>query len=77
AEFNFDKIIKGAFREAVKSRMKIAHDTLVETENLIEDARSDLNKEEKKTQELYLNRLQSAREIYEFAERMLDSIFSS
>lgn len=31
-----------------------------------------MNEEEKKTQELYLNRLQSAREIYRFTERMLD-----
>ena len=76
AELDFEKIIKGAVIEAVKSRMKIAHNTLVETENLLEDARSSLNEEEKKKQELYLKRVQSAREIYKFAERMLDNIFS-
>ncbi|MEA1965004.1 MAG: hypothetical protein U9O41_07770 [Candidatus Aerophobetes bacterium] len=56
--------------------MKIAHDTMVETENLIEDTRPDLNEGEKKTRELYLKRVQSAKEIYKFAERMVDSIFS-
>jgi len=56
--------------------MKIAHNTLVETENLLEDACSNLNEEEKKRQELYLKRVQIAREIYRFAERILNNIFS-
>jgi len=76
AELDFEKIMKGALIEAVKSRMKIARDTMVETENLLEDARPNLDEKEKKTQELYLKRVQSAKEIYRFAERMLDNIFS-
>jgi len=56
--------------------MKIAHNTLVETENLLEDARSNLNGEEKKRQELYLKRVQIAREVHRFAERILNNIFS-
>jgi len=76
AEFDFEKIIGSAVIEAVKSRMKIARNTLVETENLLEDARSNLNEEEKKRQELYLKRVQSAKEIHRFAEKMLDNIFS-
>ena len=77
AELDFQKIIKSGIIGAVKTRMKIARDTMVQTENLIEKARADLNEEEKKTAELYLRRLQSAKEIYRFAERMLDNIFSS
>lgn len=76
AELDFQKIIKSGVIGAVKTRMKIARDTMVETENLIEKARTNLNEEEKKTAELYLGRLQSAKEIYRFAERMLDNIFS-
>ena len=76
AELDFDKIMKGALIEAVKSRMKIAYDTIVETENLLEDTHSNLNGKEKKTREFYLKRLKSAKEIYKFAEKILNSIFS-
>jgi len=76
AELDFDKIMKGALIDAVKSRMKIALDTMVETENLLKDTHSNLNKEEKKMQKLYLERLQSAKEIYRFAEKIVDSVFS-
>jgi len=47
AELDFEKIIKGALIDAARSRMKIAHDTLVGAENLIEDVSPDLNEEEK------------------------------
>ena len=77
AELDFEKIIKSGLTGAVKSRMKIARDTMVEAENLIEDTRSNLNEEGKKTAELYLRRLQGAKEIYRFTEKMLDNIFSS
>ena len=58
--------------------MKIALNTVTETENLLKDTHSNLNEEEKKMQKLYLERLQSANEIYRFAEKILnESIFES
>lgn len=77
AELDFEKVIKGGVLEAVKSRMRIALDTLTETENLMEKPGANLNEEEKKTAELYLERLQAAKKIYRFTELMLDNIFSS
>ena len=78
AELNFSKIMKSGVTEVVKSRMKIALAAINETENLIKEIRSNLNEGEKKTAELYLQRLQNAKEIYRFAEKILDeSIFKS
>ncbi len=58
--------------------MKIVLDTVTVTENLIKKALLNLNEEEKKRQKLYLERLQNARKIYRFAEKILDeSIFKS
>lgn len=76
-ELDFEKIIKTGLIGAIKSKMEIALDTINETENLIEKARANVNEKEKKTAELYLRRLQSGKEIYRFAETMLDNIFSS
>jgi len=75
AEFDLEKIIKSGVMEAARSRMKIALDTINETENLVKEVPLNLN-EEKKTQELYLKRLKSAKEIYRFAEKILNNIFS-
>ena len=78
AELDFSKIMKSGVTEVVKSRMKIALAAINETENLIKEIRSNLNEGEKKTAELYLQRLQNAKEIYRFAEKILDeSIFKS
>jgi len=77
AELDFQKVIRSGLMGAVKSRMKIAWDTMVENESLIEEVHRNLNEKEKRIAELYLKRLQSAKEIYRFAERMLDGFLSS
>jgi len=76
AELAFEKIIKGGLIDIARSRMKIALDAVTETEDLIKKSRGNLNEEEKKKKELYLKRLESAKEINNFIERMLNSIFS-
>ena len=76
AELDFEKIIKGGLIDIARSRMKIALDAVTETEDLIKKSRGNLNEEEKKKKELYLKRLESAKEINNFIERMLNSIFS-
>jgi len=56
--------------------MKIALDTVTETEDLIKKSGGNLNEEEKRRKKLYLKRLESAKEINNFIETMLNSIFS-
>ena len=76
AELDFEKIIKGELIDIARSRMKIALDTVTETEDLVKNVKGNLNEEEKRRKELYLKRLESAKEINNFIERMLNSIFS-
>ena len=76
AELDFEKIIKGELINIARSRMKIALDTVTETEDLIKNVKGNLNEEEKRRKKLYLKRLESAKEINNFIERMLNSIFS-
>jgi len=76
AELDLEKIIKGELIDIAKSRMKIALDTVTETEDLIKKAQANLNEEEKRRRKLYLKRLESAKEINNFIETMLNSIFS-
>jgi len=56
--------------------MKIALDTVTETEDLIKNIKGNLNEEEKRRKKLYLKRLESAKEINNFIETTLNSIFS-
>jgi len=76
AELDLEKIIKGELINIAKSRMKIALDTVTETEDLIKNVKGNLNEEEKRRKKLYLKRLESAKEINNFIETMLNSIFS-
>jgi len=76
AELDLEKIIKGELINIARSRMKIALDTVTETEDLIKKSKGNLNEEEKRRKKLYLKRLESAKEINNFIERMLNSIFS-
>ena len=76
AELDFEKIIKGGLIDIARSRMKIALDTVTETEDLIKKSKGNLNQEEKRSKKLYLRRLESAKEINNFIERMLNSVFS-
>ena len=76
AELDLEKIIKGELIDIARSRMKIALDTVTETEDLIKKSKGNLNEEEKRRKKLYLKRLESAKEINNFIERMLNSIFS-
>lgn len=75
AELDSEKILTSSFVAAVKRRMKLALDTVTETESLIKEARTNLNKEEKKTAELYLKRLEDMKKIHNFAEKMLKMTF--
>lgn len=75
AELDLEKVIKSGLLEATRSRMRIALDTVTETENIIEKSGGNLNKKEKKKKQLYLKRLESAKESYNFIETVLDSIF--
>jgi len=76
AELDLEKIIKGGLIDIARSKMKIALDTVTETEDLIKKAQANLNEEEKRRKKLYLKRLESAKEINNFIETMLNSIFS-
>ena len=76
AELDLEKIIKGELIDIARSRMKIALDTVTETEDLIKNVKGSLNEEEKRRKKLYLKRLESAKEINNFIERMLNSLFS-
>ena len=76
AELDLEKIIKGELIDIARSRMKIALDTVTETEDLIKNVKGNLNEEEKRRKKLYLKRLESAKEINNFVETMLNSIFS-
>jgi len=76
AELDLEKIIKGELINIARSRMKIALDTVTETEDLIKKSGGNLNEEEKRRKKLYLKRLESAKEINNFIETMLNSIFS-
>jgi len=76
AELDLEKIIKGELIDIARSRMKIALDTVTETEDLIKKSKGNLNEEEKRRKKLYLKRLESAKEINNFIETMLNSIFS-
>jgi len=76
AELDLEKIIKSGLIDTARSRMKIALDTVTETEDLIKNVKGNLNEEEKRRKELYLKRLESAKEINDFIETMLNSIFS-
>ena len=76
AELDLEKIIKGGLIDIARSKMKIALDTVTETEDLIKKAKANLNEEEKRRKKLYLKRLESAKEINNFIETMLNSIFS-
>lgn len=75
AELDFEKVIRSGIIGAVKRRMEIVLDTVTETENLIEKARTNLDAEGRKTAELYLKRLGSVREIYKFAEGLVENVF--
>jgi len=76
AELDIEKIIKGGLIDIARSKMKIALDTVTETEDLIKKAQANLNEEEKRRKKLYLKRLESAKEINNFIETMFNSIFS-
>ena len=76
AELDLEKIIKGELINIARSRMKIALNTVTETEDLIKNVKGNLNEEEKRRKKLYLKRLESAKEINNFIERMLNGIFS-
>ena len=76
AELDLEKIIKSGLIDTARSRMKIALDTVTETEDLIKNVKGNLNEEEKRRKKLYLKRLESAKEINNFIETMLNSIFS-
>ena len=76
AELDFEKIIKGRLIDIAKSRMKVALDTVTETEGLIKKSGGNLNEEEKRGKKLCLKRLESAKKIYNFTEKMLNSLFS-
>jgi len=76
AELDLEKIIKGELINIAKSRMRIALDTVTETEDLIKKAQANLIEEEKRRKKLYLKRLESAKEINNFIETILNSIFS-
>ena len=76
AELDLEKIIKGGLIDIARSKMKIALDTVTETEDLIKKSKGNLNEEEKRRRKLYLKRLESAKEINNFIETMLNSIFS-
>ena len=76
AELAFEKIIKGELIDIARSRMKIVLDTVTETEDLVKNVKGNLNEEEKRRKKLYLKRLESAKEINNFVDRMLNSVFS-
>lgn len=76
AELDFEKIIKGGLIDIARSRMKIALDTVTKTEDLIKKSGGNLNEEEKRGKKLCLKRVESAKEINNFIERMLNNIFS-
>lgn len=76
AEFDLEKLIKSGVVTALKRRMDMVQETLDATENLVKKA-EEMDGEEKKTAKLYLKRLESVKEIHQFAEEMLDSLFES
>ena len=76
AALDLEKLIKTGIVAAAKRRMDMILETVVETENLVKKAKG-IGKEEKKTAELYLKRLQSVKEIHKFAERVLKNLFPS
>ena len=56
--------------------MDMILETLDTTESLVRKAKEN-DGEEKKTARLYLERLESVKQIHHFAEEMLDSLFES
>jgi len=76
AELDLEKLIKNGIIIAVKRRMDMILETVVGTENLVKKAK-EMDGEEKKAGELYLKRLQSVKEIHQFAQEMLDNLFGS
>ena len=76
AELDLEKMIKSGIVAAVKRRMDMILETVNTTENLVKRAK-EMDREEKKTAELYLKRLQSVKEIHRVAEEMLDNLFGS
>lgn len=77
AELDFEKILVTGLIEAAQRRMELVSNTVVETENLVKKAQAQLNREEKATAELYIERLQTLKKIHEFAEAMLKRVFLS
>lgn len=76
AERDLEKLIRSGVIAALKRRMDMVHKILDTTENLVRKAKEN-DEEEKKTAKLYLERLESVKQIHRFAEEMLGDIFSS
>ena len=76
AELDLEKLIRSGVVTALKRRMDMIQEILDTTENLVKKA-EEMDGEEKKMARLYLKRLESVKEIHEFAEEMLGDIFSS
>ncbi len=76
AEFDLEKLTRNAVVAALKKRMDMIVETLDTTENLVRKAEED-DGGEKETAKLYLKRLESVKQIHQFAEGMLDSLFES
>jgi len=76
AELDLEKLIKNGVIDAAKRRMDMILETVVETEDLVEKAKG-MNVEEKKTAELYHERLQRLKEIHRLVQQMLDDVFGS
>ena len=74
AELDLEKLIKSGIVAAVRRRMDMILETVDMTENLVKKAKGT-NEEEKRMAELYLKRLESVKEIYRFAQEMLENLF--
>jgi len=74
AELDLEKLIKSGIVAAAKRRMDMLLETVVRTDNLVRKIK-EMNEEDKRTAEFYLKRLESVKQIHEFAEKMLKSIF--
>lgn len=76
AEFDLEKLTRNAVVAALKKRMDMIVETLDTTENLVRKA-EDMDGDESNTAKLYLERLESVKQIHRFAEEILDSLFES
>jgi len=76
AELNLEKLIKNGIVATARRRMDMILETVDTTENLVKKTKG-MNGEEKRTAELYLERLQSVREIHRFTQETLENLFGS